>query len=38
MRTALRRLADEAPALQDTYRAALPELISRDNWSRLYSS
>jgi galactofuranosylgalactofuranosylrhamnosyl-N-acetylglucosaminyl-diphospho-decaprenol beta-1,5/1,6-galactofuranosyltransferase len=38
MRTALRRLATEAPALQDTYREALPDMISRDNWARLYSS
>jgi galactofuranosylgalactofuranosylrhamnosyl-N-acetylglucosaminyl-diphospho-decaprenol beta-1,5/1,6-galactofuranosyltransferase len=37
MRKALRRLATEAPALQDTYREALPQLISRDNWARLYS-
>ena len=28
----------EAPALQEQYRAALPELISRENWARLYNS
>ena len=28
----------EAPALQEQYRSALPELISRENWARLYDS
>ncbi len=28
----------EAPALQEQYRQALPELISRENWARLYDS
>ncbi|MFD0362056.1 glycosyltransferase [Nocardia sp. GCM10030253] len=32
----LRRLRRELPALQEQYRAAVPELTSRANWERLY--
>jgi galactofuranosylgalactofuranosylrhamnosyl-N-acetylglucosaminyl-diphospho-decaprenol beta-1,5/1,6-galactofuranosyltransferase len=32
----LRRLRRELPALQAQYRAAMPELTSRENWERLY--
>ncbi|MBF6437983.1 glycosyltransferase [Nocardia cyriacigeorgica] len=32
----LRRLRRELPALQQQYRAAMPELTSRENWERLY--
>ncbi|WP_378735836.1 glycosyltransferase [Nocardia brasiliensis] len=32
----LRRLRRELPALQQQYRAAVPELTSRANWERLY--
>lgn len=32
----LRRLRRELPALQQQYRAAMPELTSRANWERLY--
>nr|WP_231856011.1 glycosyltransferase [Nocardia cyriacigeorgica] len=32
----LRRLRRELPALQEQYRAAMPELTSRANWERLY--
>ena len=35
---ALRRFRAEAPTLQDQYRAALPELTSRENWARLFES
>ena len=35
---ALRRFRTEAPALQDQYREALPDLTSRDNWARLFDS
>jgi galactofuranosylgalactofuranosylrhamnosyl-N-acetylglucosaminyl-diphospho-decaprenol beta-1,5/1,6-galactofuranosyltransferase len=38
MTKALRRFRTEAPALQDQYRRALSELVSRDNWTRLYDS
>ena len=38
MTKALRRFRTEAPALQDQYRRAFPELVSRDNWARLYDS
>ena len=38
MTKALRRFRKEAPALQDQYRRAFPELVSRDNWARLYDS
>ncbi|MEV0355965.1 glycosyltransferase [Nocardia sp. NPDC050697] len=34
--TVLRRLRRELPALQERYRAAAPELTSRENWERLY--
>jgi galactofuranosylgalactofuranosylrhamnosyl-N-acetylglucosaminyl-diphospho-decaprenol beta-1,5/1,6-galactofuranosyltransferase len=37
-RKALRRLQKEAPSVQAAYRQALPELTSRDNWARLFSS
>jgi galactofuranosylgalactofuranosylrhamnosyl-N-acetylglucosaminyl-diphospho-decaprenol beta-1,5/1,6-galactofuranosyltransferase len=37
-RKALRRLRAQVPALQARYRDALPELVSRDNWTRLYDS
>ncbi|HZQ31091.1 MAG TPA: glycosyltransferase [Mycobacterium sp.] len=37
-RKALRRFRKEAPALQERYREALPELISRENWARLFDS
>jgi galactofuranosylgalactofuranosylrhamnosyl-N-acetylglucosaminyl-diphospho-decaprenol beta-1,5/1,6-galactofuranosyltransferase len=37
-RRALRRLQKEAPSVQAAYREALPELTSRDNWARLFSS
>ncbi|MBN9109901.1 MAG: glycosyltransferase [Pseudonocardia sp.] len=33
---ALRRLQKEAPELVERYRAAQPELTSRENWARLY--
>ena len=32
----LRRLRRELPALSQQYRDAVPELISRENWERLY--
>ncbi|WP_227997959.1 glycosyltransferase [Nocardia australiensis] len=32
----LRRVRRELPALQEQYRAAVPELTSRANWERLY--
>lgn len=32
----LRRLRRELPALQERYRAAMPELTGRANWERLY--
>jgi galactofuranosylgalactofuranosylrhamnosyl-N-acetylglucosaminyl-diphospho-decaprenol beta-1,5/1,6-galactofuranosyltransferase len=35
---ALRRFRADAPALQERYRAALPELTSRENWARLFVS
>ena len=38
MTKALRRFRKAAPALQEQYGRALPDLISRDNWSRLYNS
>ena len=38
MTKVLRRFRTEAPALQDQYRRAFPELVSRDNWARLYDS
>ncbi|MCX4093845.1 glycosyltransferase [Nocardia sp. alder85J] len=34
----LRRLQRELPELTAQYRAAVPELISRENWERLYRS
>lgn len=37
-RKALRRLRNEAHAVQRRYRDAFPELVSRDNWTRLYTS
>lgn len=36
--TTLRRFRKQAPAIQDRYREAFPELSSRDNWARLFSS
>ena len=38
MTKVLRRFQHEAPALQEQYRRALPDLISRENWARLYES
>jgi galactofuranosylgalactofuranosylrhamnosyl-N-acetylglucosaminyl-diphospho-decaprenol beta-1,5/1,6-galactofuranosyltransferase len=35
---AIRRFRAEAPALQQQYRDALPELTSRENWARLFTS
>jgi len=35
-RTALRRLRNEAKTVQRKYREAFPELVSRENWTRLY--
>jgi galactofuranosylgalactofuranosylrhamnosyl-N-acetylglucosaminyl-diphospho-decaprenol beta-1,5/1,6-galactofuranosyltransferase len=35
---AIRRFRAEAPALQQQYRDALPELTSRENWARLFNS
>lgn len=35
---ALRRFRAQAPALQERYRSAFPELISRENWVRLFDS
>lgn len=35
--TALRRLRTETEGVSETYRLAMPELTSRENWSRLYS-
>ncbi|MBJ7477475.1 glycosyltransferase [Rhodococcus sp. (in: high G+C Gram-positive bacteria)] len=32
----LRRFQKEAPAVSAKYRAAMPELTSRENWARLY--
>ncbi|WP_280369043.1 glycosyltransferase [Nocardia wallacei] len=32
----LRRLRRELPAVSEQYRAAMPELTSRENWERLY--
>ncbi|MFI7674933.1 glycosyltransferase [Actinophytocola sp. NPDC049390] len=32
----VRRLMNELPRLRAEYRAAVPELVSRDNWRRLY--
>ena len=37
MTKALKKFRAEAPALQEQYRSALPELISRENWARLYN-
>jgi galactofuranosylgalactofuranosylrhamnosyl-N-acetylglucosaminyl-diphospho-decaprenol beta-1,5/1,6-galactofuranosyltransferase len=37
-RKALRRLRNEAHAVQRRYREAFPELVSRQNWARLYES
>ena len=37
-RKALRRFRAQAPALQTRYREALPELVSRENWGRLFNS
>ncbi len=37
-RRALRRLRKEAKTVQDRYREAFPELVSRQNWARLYES
>jgi galactofuranosylgalactofuranosylrhamnosyl-N-acetylglucosaminyl-diphospho-decaprenol beta-1,5/1,6-galactofuranosyltransferase len=33
---AMRRLHTEGPAVAERYRAAVPELTSRENWARLY--
>lgn len=38
MNKALKKFRAEAPALQEKYRQALPELIGRENWARLYES
>jgi hypothetical protein len=38
MNKALKTFRAEAPALQEKYRQALPELIGRENWARLYES
>jgi galactofuranosylgalactofuranosylrhamnosyl-N-acetylglucosaminyl-diphospho-decaprenol beta-1,5/1,6-galactofuranosyltransferase len=38
MTKALRRFRAQAPALQAQYRQALPELVSRDNWARLFDN
>ena len=35
MNKALKQFRAEAPALQESYRQALPDLISRENWARL---
>jgi galactofuranosylgalactofuranosylrhamnosyl-N-acetylglucosaminyl-diphospho-decaprenol beta-1,5/1,6-galactofuranosyltransferase len=32
----VRRLISELPRLREEYRAAAPELTSRENWRRLY--
>ncbi|WP_157574092.1 glycosyltransferase [Nocardia jejuensis] len=32
----LKKLREELPALQQSWRAAMPELTSRENWERLY--
>lgn len=32
----VRRLTNELPRLREEYRAAVPDLVSRDNWRRLY--
>ena len=34
----LRRFRAEAPAVQQQYREALPQLTSRENWARLFDS
>jgi galactofuranosylgalactofuranosylrhamnosyl-N-acetylglucosaminyl-diphospho-decaprenol beta-1,5/1,6-galactofuranosyltransferase len=34
----LLRLAREGRAASDTWRAALPQLTSRENWQRLFES
>ncbi len=38
MTKALRRFRAQAPSLQASYRDALPELASRENWARLFDS
>ena len=32
----MRRLREEAPEVSEQYRRAVPDLISRENWARLY--
>ena len=32
----LRRLISEGPAVREAYRAAVPEVTTRENWTRLY--
>jgi galactofuranosylgalactofuranosylrhamnosyl-N-acetylglucosaminyl-diphospho-decaprenol beta-1,5/1,6-galactofuranosyltransferase len=32
----MKRLRAEAPTVSEQYRAAMPDLISRENWARLY--
>jgi galactofuranosylgalactofuranosylrhamnosyl-N-acetylglucosaminyl-diphospho-decaprenol beta-1,5/1,6-galactofuranosyltransferase len=34
----LRRFRRHAPAIQDRYREAFPDLVSRENWARLFES
>ncbi|MFP9068744.1 hypothetical protein ACLI2H_15090, partial [Enterococcus faecalis] len=34
--SALKRLRTETPAVAASYRAAVPQLTSRENWARLY--
>jgi galactofuranosylgalactofuranosylrhamnosyl-N-acetylglucosaminyl-diphospho-decaprenol beta-1,5/1,6-galactofuranosyltransferase len=34
----LRRFRRQAPLIQDRYRQAFPDLISRENWARLFES
>jgi len=38
MRKTLRQFRSQAPSMQARYREALPELVGRDNWARLFVS
>ncbi|MDT5093322.1 MAG: galactofuranosylgalactofuranosylrhamnosyl-N-acetylglucosaminyl-diphospho-decaprenol [Mycobacterium sp.] len=38
MRRTLKRFEAHAPAMQAKYRDALPQLVGRENWARLYDS
>jgi galactofuranosylgalactofuranosylrhamnosyl-N-acetylglucosaminyl-diphospho-decaprenol beta-1,5/1,6-galactofuranosyltransferase len=34
----IQRLRKEGAAVQEQYKRAMPELTSRENWTRLYES